>query len=417
MADPIKPGFPDLHGKTVVITGASSGIGKAAALAFADEGANLVLIARREEPLRRAAAECESRGARALAVSADVTDEDAIEHAARAAIEAFGSIDVWINNAAVTAYGRFDHVPTAAIRKIFDTNLLGTVLGARAAIRRFRETGHGVLINISSVAGRVGEGYASAYSATKFALRGLGATMRMELKDEPAIKVCTVFPASIDTPLFEHAANYSGRAVRPLEPIYPPEKVAKTLVRLARSPRREVIVGSAGRRFAITHRIAPEAAERLMGVMVEQHFRDVPVSPSDGNLFHPMEEGTEASGGWRYAEGPHRMRRVLPVAAGALGVALLGAGVVWMVQRRDSGSAASKAARRIAEAAGPGLAAAGLAARKVAQTAARRGGDKRERASWSKRFGLSGREQEEEQRGGIGEAARKFAERWMKQAA
>ncbi len=131
----------------VVITGASSGIGRATALAFARRGATVVVAARREQALRGVATECEQLGGRALAVPTDVTDEAAVRSLARRAVESFGRVDVWVNNAAVGLFGRFEDTPLEAYRRVIETNLFGYIYGARAALPIFREQGSGVLIN------------------------------------------------------------------------------------------------------------------------------------------------------------------------------------------------------------------------------------------------------------------------------
>ena len=292
----------DLSESVVVITGASSGIGRATALAFADAGASVVLAARREQPLREAAGECEARGVRALAVPADVRDAPAMQRLADRAAEAFGGIDVWVNNAGVTLMGRFEDAPPDLWREVVEVNLMGYVNGARAALPHLRRRGAGALIQVGSVNSRVGAPYASAYVASKFAVRGFAECLRAELRGD-SIAVCTVMPASIDTPLFQHAATFAGRAVKPLRPVLRPERVANAIVRCARRPRREVVVGLSGRQLILMHDLALPLFERVMSRTVErEHFLQRPAPPSAGNVREPMADWTGVTGGWKHGD-------------------------------------------------------------------------------------------------------------------
>src|SRR5688572_5679017 len=161
-----------LHGSVVVITGASSGFGRGAALAFAGEGASVVLVARRDEVLDEVAAECEALGSRALVAPADVGYEDDVEQVGYDAIERFGRIDVWINNAGVGAIGRFDEVPLADHRRVIETDLLGVIYGSHVALRQFRRQGFGTLINVASALGKVPAPYYGSYTAAKYGVVG-----------------------------------------------------------------------------------------------------------------------------------------------------------------------------------------------------------------------------------------------------
>ena len=300
----------------IVITGASSGIGRATAQAFARRGGTVVLAARREQALREAAAECERMGGRTLVVPADVTDEAAVQELARRAVESFGRIDVWVNNAGVTALGRFDETPPDVYRRVIETDLFGCVHGARAVLPYFREQGSGVLINNASMVAATAQPHASAYVLSKHAVRALGMSLRQELALDGAddIHVCTIMPASIDTPLFQHAANYTGRAIKAMPPVYPAEKVAETIVKLAERPRRETFVGASGRVIGLQQVMAPGLTERLMARMVDkQHlYQDQPAPASSGNVFEPAPEWTSVSGGWQNGGGG-RVRRVATV--------------------------------------------------------------------------------------------------------
>ena len=310
-----------------VITGASSGIGRATALRFAREGGTVVLAARRRDALEGLAAECECRGGRALPFVLDVADQAAVEQLARRTHEQFGRIDVWINNAAVTMFARFEDGPIEDYRRVIETNLFGYIYGARAVLPYFRAQRSGVLINIASVVGRVSQPYTSAYVLTKHAVRALGMSLRQELLLERAtdIHVCTVMPASTDTPLFQHAANYTGRPIRPMPPVYSAEFVADTIARVAEHPVREIIVGRPSRAIVLQQTLAPALNERLMAYMTDRRHFDSErlTAASSGNLFEPSGLAARTSGEWR------NRRSVFVRGVAAVALALVGVAWTW----------------------------------------------------------------------------------------
>ncbi len=325
--------MPDkIQDSVVVITGASSGIGRATALEFAKRGAIVVLAARRERLLHEVMRECkELSGRDALAVPTNVTDEAAVQSLARAAFEHFGRIDVWINNAGVGAYARFEDTPADVYRQVIETNFFGTTYGSRAVLPYFRRQGHGTLINNASLLGAVGAPYYSAYAASKFAIRALSESLRQELEvlDGTDIHICTVMPATIDTPFFRHAANYSGRAVKAMPPVYPPEMVAKLMVSLAEHPRRETFAGSAARMLGFTHYYAPLLAEPVMARQVDlTHFKPEAAPHTPGATLAPMETGTQTSDGW---DGAKKMatRTMIGTGIGAGAAMVVSALVAW----------------------------------------------------------------------------------------
>jgi NAD(P)-dependent dehydrogenase (short-subunit alcohol dehydrogenase family) len=302
----------------VVLTGASSGIGRAAALAFARRGARLVLAGRLDAALEEVAGACRRLGGEALAVPTDVRDEQAVRDLARAAVERFGRIDVWVNDAGVMAYGRFEDVPSEVFRSIIDTNLLGQVHGARAVLPHFRRQGAGVLINMSSVWGRVTSPDVSAYVASKHAVRAFSECLRQELRDTPGIGVATMLPAAVDTPIFARAGNYSGRPVRPIPPMVDPEEVAEGIVRCAESPKREVTYGRLGRAMEVLYAIAPPLYNRLVPpAFAAGNFGRGTAERAAGNVLQPAGDDAAVDGGWRAAR-RGELRRALASAAGGL---------------------------------------------------------------------------------------------------
>lgn len=304
--------------KVVVIAGASSGIGRATALALARKGASLVLAARREDPLERLAEECEAAGASCRVVPTDVADATAVHALAEEAVRSFGHIDAWLNIAGVYCVGQLEETPDEAYRRVMDINFFGTVHGSREAITRFRRQGHGILINTGSAFSRVTSPYVSAYIASKFAVRGFTSSLRQELQGT-GIHVCAVLPAAIDTPLWTHTANYSGWRIRPPEPLYTPERVAHTLVRLLVRPKHEVSVGPAARAYFAFFGLAPRLYERTMAANAEvNQFEDALQAHTSGNLFQPMPEGAGARGGFR--SGFKQWTRRLVLAGGLLAV-------------------------------------------------------------------------------------------------
>lgn len=280
----------ELSGAVVVITGASSGIGREAAVQLARAGCRVVVAARRAEDLSETARLCRDAGQEAMVVVTDVTIEDDVQRLAAAALERWGRIDVWINNAGVTLFAVLTQAPFEEHRRVIETNLFGAMLGARAAVPIFRAQRSGTLINVGSVLAEVGQAFVPSYSISKFALRGLSEVLRVELADEPDIHVCTLFPYAIDTPHFQSGANERGRRARPLPPVQSPEKVARAMVSLAASPRRELHVPRIAVLGLALHAMFPTTTERLLlRALKAWHFDEVAQGSTAGGLYQPVE--------------------------------------------------------------------------------------------------------------------------------
>ena len=292
-----------LRDKVVVITGASSGFGKGAALGLAQEGAKLVLAARRGELLEDLAQECEARGGEAIACSTDVSKRADVESLAQAALAGYGRIDVWVNDAGVGALGRFERIPLEVHEQVIATNLLGTIYGSYCAYRQFLKQRGGVLINIASELGFGTVPYYSSYTAAKHGVLGLAGSLRQEVQqnDIRGVHVCTIMPTAHDTPFFDHAANYTGHEITPPSPLHDPQDVVDAIVRLARDPEDKEVVGADGVVKLALAKVLPKVSEKLGAKQMHKTQMQKPPTAGDspGAVRSPMREGTDVSAGRR----------------------------------------------------------------------------------------------------------------------
>ena len=306
-----------LKAKTVVITGASSGAGRAAALEFAPHGVALVLAARNENALQEIADECRELGATVLIVVTDVTDPKAMINLANAANDWAGKIDVWINNAGVLAAGDFDKMPIEVHTQVIQTNLLGYINGAHAVIPFFKQQKYGTLINNISIGGYLPVPYGAGYTASKFGLRGFSEALKGELAKWPYIHVCDLFPAFLDTPGIQHAGNYTGVQLKPAPPVYDPKRVAQAMVQMAQDPRSTRYVGSASIVLKYVHALFPELTTKITGAVMRKYFSIAsPLPSTSGNLFNTVDYGMSTNGGFGIPGRPKAHRKY--VAAGLL---------------------------------------------------------------------------------------------------
>ncbi|WP_244472320.1 SDR family oxidoreductase [Methylobacterium sp. Leaf108] len=277
--------------QVIVITGASSGIGLVTARLAAARGARVVLVARNAETLDILRNEILDAGGQAIAVPADVGVREEVEVVAECAIEAYGRIDTWVNNAGLTIYGRLWQVSDADHERLLRTNLWGTVLGSLIAVEHLRRAG-GALINVGSLGSDLAFPLQGMYGASKHAVKGFTDSLRMELLEDGApISVTLIKPASIDTPLPQHARNYMDREPKLPPPVYPPEEVAEAILHAAVHPRRDVFVGGAAKALASFKTFAPGAYDALSpAVSALQRRKEAPRDPA-GSLHAAGTDG------------------------------------------------------------------------------------------------------------------------------
>jgi NAD(P)-dependent dehydrogenase (short-subunit alcohol dehydrogenase family) len=290
-----------LDQQVVVITGASSGIGREAALQLAARGARVVVSARRDEALDDLVNEIEVAGGQAKAVPCDVSIMEEVQALATETLAAYGRIDTWVNNAAVLVVGEFDKITEEEARRLFDVNFWGQVHGCRAVLPIMREQDYGTIINTTSVTARRALPLMSYYSASKAALNGLYEALRAELHDTN-INISIIMPATIDTPLYQNARSKEGRMSRPgAVPMYPPSEVAKAIVSCAENPKRVMYAGPAGLFLAVSNSLMPGVLDKILGTVGRPALlSEYPEAPGHDNLYSPLPDApTTPSGGWR----------------------------------------------------------------------------------------------------------------------
>ncbi len=256
---------PELKSQAAVITGASSGIGRATAVALAREGVRVILGARREDRLQETVEQIRQAHGEAHALATDVTRAEHVQRLVSEAVAVFGRLDILVNNAGVGYHGRLESMPTEEIRHLFDVNVMGTIYGIQAAVPIMRAQGSGHIINVSSVAGKRASPGSGMYAATKFAQVALSESLRLELRED-GIDVSVICPVSTTTEFFEVAASRSPRKVGPVGPIYSAERVAQVIVRCVRRPRPEVLVYPPARLMVILNAVSPRLMDRVLAL-------------------------------------------------------------------------------------------------------------------------------------------------------
>ncbi|MGK7868120.1 SDR family oxidoreductase, partial [Falsiroseomonas sp. E2-1-a20] len=252
---------------TVVITGASAGVGRATARAYARRGWNVALLARGAEGLEAARAEIERDGAAALALPVDVADPDAVFRAAGQVVAAFGAIDVWINAAMVTVLGEVAEITPEEFRRVTEVTYLGSVHGTLAALQHMRPRNRGTIVQVGSALAYRAIPLQAAYCAAKFAMRGFTDSLRSELIHAGSgVRLTMVQLPAVNTPQFDWARNHMPRRPRPVAPVFAPEAVAEHILRAAREAPRELWVGGPAVQAILGNMVAPGLLDRMLAV-------------------------------------------------------------------------------------------------------------------------------------------------------
>jgi len=296
----------ELSQQTIVITGASSGIGLATAKLAAAKGAKVVLAARSEDQITMLAREIEKEGGKALAVTCDVTKYEDLLNLRDESIKKFGQIDTWVNNAGTSIYGYLIESDLAEEKKLFETNFWGARNGSLIAVETMKETG-GVLINLGSEVSVAAQPLLGMYSASKHALKAFTEALRSELRDKNyPIEVCLVRPTAIDTPFPDHAANRLDEGEPSLpSPLYHPDTAASAILKCAETPQRDVYVGGPARLSAILDTCFPAVKDMMAESRMKELKQGTGLSHQSQNetLDHASEASAEEEG--HLADKPH----------------------------------------------------------------------------------------------------------------
>jgi len=279
-----------LKGKTVVITGASSGIGRAAAEAFALKGCSMVLAARGKEGLEETLRLCHDLEVPAIAVVTDVSVAEQVQHLAEQALQFNGRIDIWINNAGVMATGRLEDMPITAIEQIIKTNLLGYLYGAHAVLPYFKKQNEGILINNISIGGWMPAPYGTAYAASKYGTRGMVEGLQGEVSDYPNIHICALYPGIQRSTGNMHSAKYSGFSTKIPPLSFDPRELAASMVKMAESPRKSMFTDWSAVVFKNLYSLFPRTIINTASAGVRMMMDKDKTPETNGNIMVPSSE-------------------------------------------------------------------------------------------------------------------------------
>jgi NAD(P)-dependent dehydrogenase (short-subunit alcohol dehydrogenase family) len=277
--------------RVVVVTGATSGVGRATTRAFASEGARLGLVARGEEALQAAAKEVEAAGGHALALPTDLADADQVEAAAARAEAELGPLDVWVNDAMTSVFAPFTEIEPDEFRRVTEVTYLGVVYGTMAALRRMVPRDRGAVVQVGSALAYRGIPLQSAYCGAKHAVQGFTEAVRCELYHQRSrVRLSMVQLPATNTPQFETVLSRLPQKPQPVPPIYQPEVAARAIVWAAGHGRRELWVGASTAATLVANSVAPGLLDRYLGRSgVRSQQTGEPADPDrPANLWRPL---------------------------------------------------------------------------------------------------------------------------------
>ncbi|HEY0428238.1 MAG TPA: SDR family oxidoreductase [Pyrinomonadaceae bacterium] len=314
--------------QTIVITGATSGIGLTTARMAAEKGAKLVLVARNEKALSELADELSASGTRVIFAVADVADETALRAAAEIAKANFGGFDTWVNNAGGSVYGRIMDVPVEDFRRLFETNFWGIVYGSRIAVEHLREQG-GALINLGSEVSDSPIPLQGMYSASKHAVKGFTDSLRMELEaDGLPVSVTIIKPTAINTPFPQNAKNYLPYEPDLPQPLYAPELVAEAILHCAENQVKEFFVGETAKLHSTMAKFMPSVGAKLNEMTIDSAQNSGKAAkPNRPDGLYETNSALRQRGAedrFTLEESVYQRAKIHPIVTGALAV---GAGV------------------------------------------------------------------------------------------
>lgn len=338
MTKKLKP----LHEQTMVIMGASSGIGLATAQRAAERGANVVLVSRNAEALERICEEIRAKGGRADYVVADVGVRDQVRNVVDQVVHRHGGFDTWINNAGVGIYAALTETSDEDHEKVFRTNYWGVVYGCTEALKYMRHRG-GALISTGSISSDIPSPILGVYTATKHAVKGFVDSLRLELQHEKSpVSVTLIKPSGIHSPFGRHARNYMEHASKVPPPVYSPYVVADAMLHAAEHPTRDLVIGGSGASLISLVQLVPRAADKLLEKMFFLTAMDKERPPREKEALHQAGEGGDVLGdqkGYMMKSSAYTEARKHPGVTLAIGAATVAAFIASRQRRNGKAGA------------------------------------------------------------------------------